>query len=46
MKILLKDREEEVIVTSLLNSKIDVVLQELFSNKRKENKATFFPYIH
>lgn len=46
VKILLKDRKEEVIVTSLLNSKIDVVLQELFSNKRKENKATFFPYIH
>lgn len=45
LKIELKESNEQIVLSSLLFSKIDNVFQQLFSNKRKENKVKFLPII-
>ncbi|RRJ88160.1 hypothetical protein EG240_13920 [Paenimyroides tangerinum] len=45
LKIGLKESNKEIILSSLLYSKIDNVFQQLFPNPRKEDRVKFFPII-
>ena len=45
VRIYVKDTNEPIILTSLLNSKIDTLLQVLFPNNRKVDKLKHFPMI-
>lgn len=45
LKIELKDQNKEIVLTSLLYSKIDTTFQQLFPNKRIENRLKFYPLV-
>src|SRR5690606_41700768 len=45
LKIELKEANKEIVLTSLLYSKIDTMFQQLFPNKRVENRRKFYPLI-
>lgn len=45
LKIELKESNKQIILSSLLYSKIDNVFQQLFPNTRKEDRVKFFPII-
>ena len=45
LKIELKESNKQIILSSLLYSKIDNVFQQLFPNSRKEDRVNFFPII-
>lgn len=45
LKIELKEQNKQIVLTSLLYSKIDTTFQQLFPNKRIENRRKFYPLV-
>lgn len=45
VRIYVKDINEPIILTSLLNSKIDILLQVLFPSQRLNDTSSIFPFI-